>query len=139
MKEINWNNFRAKFNGKEPETFEYLCYLLFCREFGLDTGIFRYKNQAGIETEPIQVEDKLIGFQSKFFDVKINPQEIKDSIETAQIKNPKLNKIYLYINQEFSESSKRDKKEPLPELLFNVAHGKGFPAYRLTIAYVEDV
>lgn len=111
MQEINWNNFRAKFNGKEQKTFEYLCYLLFCREFGLSTGIFRYKNQAGIETEPIQINGELVSFQSKFFDVKINAQDIKESIEKAKIKNPKLNKIYLYINQEFSESSKQDRKE----------------------------
>jgi len=49
MQEINWNNFKAKFNGKEAKTFEHLSYLLFCREFNQSTGIFRYKNQAGIE------------------------------------------------------------------------------------------
>ena len=112
MQEINWNNFKAKFNGKEPGAFEYLCSLLFCREFGLSTGIFRYKNQAGIETEPVQINGELIGFQSKFFDVKINQEEIKDSIAKAKIKNPGLTKIYLYVNQEFSESSKKDRKEP---------------------------
>src|ERR1044072_381438 len=102
MQEINWNNFRAKFNGKESKTFEYLCYLLFCREFGLSTGLFRYKNQAGIETEPILINGKWIGFQSKFFDNKINQQEIVDSIETAKNRNPKLDKIYVYLNLEFS-------------------------------------
>jgi hypothetical protein len=25
MREVNWNNFRAKFNGKETKAFEYLC------------------------------------------------------------------------------------------------------------------
>jgi hypothetical protein len=112
MQELNWNNFKAKFNGKESKTFEYLCYLLFCREFDLRTGIFRYKNQAGIETEPLLLNGELIGFQAKFFDAKINPQEIKDSIEKAKNKNPKLNMIYFYINQEFSESSKKAVKEP---------------------------
>lgn len=112
MQEINWNNFKAKFNGKEAKAFEDLCYYLFCREFGQSAGIFRYKNQAGIETEPIHAGGELIGFQSKFFESKINPQEIKDSIKTAKGKNPKLNKIYFYINHEFSESSDKRKKEP---------------------------
>ncbi|MDQ3820090.1 MAG: hypothetical protein M3362_20765, partial [Acidobacteriota bacterium] len=76
------------------------------------TGIFRYKNQAGIETEPISVNGELIGFQSKFFEAKINHQEIKDSIQKAKDKNPALNKIYFYINQEFSESSVKGRKEP---------------------------
>lgn len=126
MQEINWNNFRAKFNGKEQKTFEYLCYLLFCREFGQSTGIFRYKNQAGIETEPIQINDEMLGFQSKFFDVKINPQEIKESIEKAKIKNPELNKIYLYTNQEFSESSRQDRKEPRQKIeIEDFAKSKG--------------
>lgn len=112
MQEINWNNFKAKFNGKETKAFEYLCYLLFCREFDQSAGIFRYKNQAGIETEPIQVNGELVGFQSKFFDGKINQKDIIDSIEKAKTKNPNLDKIYFYLNLEFSESSKKDRKEP---------------------------
>jgi len=112
--EINWNNFKAKFNGKEQKSFEWLCYLLFCNEFNINTGIFRYKNQAGIETEPIEYDDKLIGFQAKFYETKIsqNKYDIKDSIAKAKSKNQELNKVLFYINQEFSESSKKDKKEP---------------------------
>ncbi len=112
MQEVNWNNFRAKFNGKESKTFEYLCYLLFCCEFGLSAGIFRYKNQAGIETEPVFINGQWIGFQAKFFDNRINQKEIEDSIETAKNRNPKLNKMYVYVNLEFSESSRKDGKEP---------------------------
>ena len=48
MIEVNWNNFKAKFNGKEQESFEVLSYLLFCDEFNQEFGIFRYFNQAGI-------------------------------------------------------------------------------------------
>ena len=68
---INWNIFKAKFYDKEQKSFEKLCYLLFCNEFNINTGIFRYKNQAGIETEPIEYDDKLIGFQAKFYETKI--------------------------------------------------------------------
>lgn len=114
MIEINWNNFRAKFNGKEQKSFETLCYLLFCDEFNQKTGIFRYKNQTGIETEPIEIDGKWIGFQSKFYETRIsvNKEDIKDSIKKAKEKNSKLNKILFYINQEFSESNKKDEKEP---------------------------
>jgi len=112
MQEINWNNFRAKFNGREQKSFEWLCYLLFCNEFNKKTGIPRYKNQAGIETEPIEYDGILIGFQAKFYETKIsdNKEEIIDSIKKAKKKNPNLNKIVFYINQEFSEG--KNKKEP---------------------------
>jgi len=114
MQEINWNNFKTKFNGKEQRSFEWLSLLLFCDEFKLNTGVFRYKNQAGIETEPIEHDGKWIGFQAKFYETKIseNKDDIKDSITKAKIKNPKLNKVLFYINKEFSESSNKDKKEP---------------------------
>jgi len=61
MQEINWNNFKAKFNGKEQKSFEELCYLLFCEEFKQNIGISRYKNQAGIETDPIKINGEKIG------------------------------------------------------------------------------
>jgi hypothetical protein len=111
MQELNWNAFRLKFNGRESKAFESLCYRLFCREFGRNLGIFRYKNQIGIETEPILVHDELIGFQSKFFDHTINKQEITKSIEKAKLKNPDLKKVHVYLNLEFSESTKPDVKE----------------------------
>ena len=114
MKEINWNIFRVKFNGKEQSSFEYLSYQLFCTEHNNNIGIFRFKHQAGIETEPIQSDEGLIGFQAKFYDTKIsdNKNDIIDSIKKAKRENPNLNKILLYINQEFSESSIKEKKSP---------------------------
>lgn len=114
MNDINWNTFKAKFNDREQKSFELLSYLLFCSEFNLSFGIFRYFNQTGIETEPIQVGDEWLGFQAKFYETKIsvNKEDIKSSIKTAKSKNPILDKIYFYINQEFSESKKKDKKEP---------------------------
>ena len=114
IQEANWNNFKAKFNGKEQKSFEWLCYLLFCKEFKKNTGISRYKNQAGIETEPIEHNGQIIGPQAKFYGTKIseNKDDIKNSIGTAKRKNGNLNKIIFYINQEFSESSKKGKKDP---------------------------
>ncbi|WP_332445499.1 AVAST type 4 anti-phage nuclease Avs4 [Dehalococcoides mccartyi] len=114
MQEINWNNFAAKYNGKEQSSFEWLCYILFCTEFNKPQGIFRYKNQAGIETEPIEHDGKVIGFQAKYFntDIGSNKDEIKDAIEKAKRRNTKLNKILFYLNREFSESNKKGQKDP---------------------------
>jgi len=65
--DINWNSFRAKFNGREQDKFEELSYLLFCKEHGQDFGIFGYLNQTGIEKDPIEKNGVLVGFQAKFF------------------------------------------------------------------------
>jgi hypothetical protein len=114
MQEINWKNFAAKFNGKEQSSFENLCYLLFCEEYNRNLGIFRYKNQAGIETVPIQHNGKTIGFQAKYFENSIsdNKKKIKDAIEKAKNQNPNLNKIIFYINKEFSKESIKGEKAP---------------------------
>lgn len=114
MREINWNNFKAKFNGKESATFENLAYHLFCYEHNLSYGIFRFKNQTGIETEPTNYNNKIVGFQAKYYDTKIsdNKADIIDSLKKAKGKNPNLDTIYLYINQEFSESSSKSVKDP---------------------------
>jgi hypothetical protein len=112
MQEVNWHIFRAKFNGKETKVFESLCYLLFCREFGVSkTGIFRFKNQPGLETEPILFNGQSIGFQSKFFENTINRQDIEESIATTKKQYPNVTKVYVYLNLEFSKSSK-DGKDP---------------------------
>src|SRR3989344_8729504 len=101
MEEINWNAFKTKFDGKEQESFERLSYLLFCDEFNKPLGLFRYKNQIGIETEPLEVDGKKIGFQSKFYETPLasNKAEIKDSLKKAKDKNSKLNKVIFYTNQ----------------------------------------
>lgn len=112
--ELNWNNFKAKYNAREHEAFERLSYILFCLEHNQQFGIFRYLNQAGIETDPICVNNKQIGFQAKFYDTKIseNKADIIDSITKAINKHPNLNKIFLYTNKELSESSKSNKSKP---------------------------
>lgn len=114
MIELNWNLFKAKFNGKETSIFENLAYQIFCTEHNNSTGIFRFKNQAGIETEPIQTDEGFIGFQAKYYDTKIadNKVDIINSIKRAKRENPNIIKIFFYLNQEFSESSTKKKKDP---------------------------
>lgn len=80
MSIVDWNIFRVKFSGQERTIFEQLPYNLFCEEFDIDLGIFRYKNQTGIETEPIEKNNQHIGFQAKFYDTKlsVNKQDIRE-------------------------------------------------------------
>jgi len=110
MYKINWTKFKVK-NADYRKSFEELSYFLFCRKFKRNAGIFRYKNQTGIETEPIRENHKLIGFQAKWFETEIDRNDVTDSVKKAKDKNPELNQIVFYINQEFSESSKKGKKD----------------------------
>ena len=111
---MNWKIFEIKFDKKETWAFEQLSYLLFCEEFNNRIGLFRYKNQTGIETEPIEKGGKYYAFQSKYYTNSIsnNKRDIIDSIKKAKSKNNQLNELYLYINQEISESSSKDSKKP---------------------------
>lgn len=115
--EIKWSSFDNKFEGgKQQNAFEALSYHLFCCEFGLKNGLFRYKNQAGIETDPVQIGDEVIGFQAKYYDATTSlsskKTELIEAIKKAKRKNSLLTKMMFYLNKEFSESTDKEKKEP---------------------------
>ena len=61
---MNWKIFELNFDKKETWAFEQLSYLLFCEEFNNRIGLFRYKNQTGIETEPSEKLGNYYAFQS---------------------------------------------------------------------------
>jgi hypothetical protein len=111
---INWKAFELKNDKKEQWAFECMSYMLFCAEHNNRIGLFRYKNQAGIETEPIILEGKICGFQSKYYSdsISTNKTDIIDSIKKAKSKNENIDELYFYINKEFSESSKKTLKKP---------------------------
>lgn len=111
---MNWKVFYLKYDKQETWAFEQLSYLLFCVEFGNRIGLFRYKNQTGIETEPVEKDGVFYGFQAKYYTTSISDakEDIIDSIEKAKSKNNQLKELLLYVNQELSESSKKDKKKP---------------------------
>ncbi|PWD87630.1 AVAST type 4 anti-phage nuclease Avs4 [Ignatzschineria cameli] len=115
---MNWHAFSVKNNEKESWAFERLSYLLFCAEFDNRIGLFRYKNQTGIETEPLKKDNQYYGFQAKYYKTPIskNTHDIIDSIRKAKNTNPHLQNIYLYLNQELSESNDKKKKKPKYQL-----------------------
>lgn len=111
---MNWQVFSLKYDNQETSAFEKMSYLLFCAEFNNEVGLFRYKNQTGIETEPFEKDGIFYGFQSKYYTTSIsaNKDDIVDSIKKAKANNSQLNELLFYINQELSESSTKDKKKP---------------------------
>ncbi len=115
---MNWKVFELKYDKRETWAFEKMSYLLFCAEFNNRIGLFRYKNQTGIETEPIEKDGKFYGFQSKYYtnSISANKDDIIDSIKKSKLKNKQLNELFLYINQELSESTATSKKKPQYQL-----------------------
>lgn len=112
MQEINWNIFKAKFSGKEQSSFEWLCFLLFCKEFKKHIGISRYKNQAGVETNPININGEKVGWQAKFYDTRLSEHknDFITAINTAKNRHPEINKIIFYTNRDFGQD--KEKTDP---------------------------
>ena len=113
---VNWKAFEYKFSDNPQRAFENLTYYLFCNEYGQKYGIFRYFNQPHIETNPIQVGDKLIGFQAKYYADSVamssKEKELGEAVEGAARAYPGITTLYFYISHEFSPSSEKDKVKP---------------------------
>jgi energy-coupling factor transporter ATP-binding protein EcfA2 len=101
----DWNKFKAKFSENPQNNFEWLCYLLFCQEYNKPYGIFRFKNQSGIETNPIIKDNDVIGWQAKFYESKLSDHkdDLIDTITKSKKDYPNLTKIIFYTNQEWGQ------------------------------------
>ncbi len=107
---INWALFDSKHYSKEQWAFENLAYFLFCSEHDVPLGLFRYKNQPGIETQPVETTLGIIGFQAKYVkSVSNEKKDIIDSINKTISCYPNLTHIYLYVNEELSLAYKTNK------------------------------
>jgi hypothetical protein len=102
----NWNIFKAKFSDNPQNNFEWLCYLLFCKEFNRPVGISRYKNQAAMETDPIEQEGEIIGWQARFYETTLSnhKNDLMSTVEKAKTDYPGITKLILYTNQEWVQS-----------------------------------
>jgi hypothetical protein len=109
----NWDVFKAKFSENPQFHFEWFCYLLFCKETNNEFGIFRYKNQSAIETNPVNFDGHCLGFQSKFYDTTLtsNKAELIGTLEKANRDYPKLTKLLLYTNKEWGQYYPNKKAE----------------------------
>ena len=68
-------------------------------------NIFRFKNQSAIETNPIESEKKVIGWQAKFYDVPLSrkKEDLLSSIKKAKDDYPKITNLIFYTNQEWGQ------------------------------------
>lgn len=108
----NWDVFKVKFHDNPQKNLEWLCYLLFCKEFDKPRGLFRYKNQAAIETEPIAIGDEVIGWQAKYYDTSLskNKSDLIKTLEGAKKYHPTITKLLIYTNQAWGQSKGKPPK-----------------------------
>lgn len=108
----DWNVFKAKFSANPCDAFEWFNYLLFCRNYDLKEGWFGYKNQSGIEKQPLVLGDKVIGFQSKFYDVPLysKKDELIKTLNTTKENYPNLTQLIIYTNQLWGQGNGKDGK-----------------------------
>lgn len=115
----NWELFKSKFNDNPTYDFEYLCYLLFCIEYDKPQGIFRYKNQAGIEWEPINIDGKTIVAQCKFYDTSLGSNKKDDilkMLDTIQKKYPTPCELKFYTNQDWRQGQQENTNDSKPKI-----------------------
>lgn len=102
----DWDKFKAKFSENPQKNFEWLCYSLFCKEFDKTKGIFRYKNQSGIETDPVKSGSEVIGHQAKFYEDTLgkHKDDLIDALDKTKRDYPDVTKVILYSNQEWGQA-----------------------------------
>ena len=111
---MKWDVFKYINNDNLQESYQSMCYYLFCQQYGKKVGIFAYTNQPYIETCPIIVDKESIGFQSKFYEGKISnhTKEIKDCIQSTKTKYNNITKIQFYLHGDAYASSDKEKVSP---------------------------
>src|SRR5680860_1491302 len=109
----NWDIFKAKFSENPQDNFEWLCNVLFCREFNQEKGNFRFKNQSGMETNPVKIGDDYISWEAKFYEDKLSThkEDFIKKLSIAKKKNPEITKMIFYTPIDWTESSKKTERK----------------------------
>ena len=86
--------------------------MLFCKEFNRPLGISRYKNQSGIETNPIEKDGEMIAWQAKFYDkaLSAHKKEILETLKTVKRNYPSVTRLIFYSNQDWGQNKGKKPK-----------------------------
>lgn len=132
----DWNIFKSKFTSNPQKYFEWFCYLLFCRQHHCKF-IHRYKNQAAIETDPVEVNGILVGWQAKFYEGSLtdNKDDLLNMVEKSVKYYPEIKIIQIYTNSEWGQARGR---EPASKIeIEKKAKGHGIEIIWMVQSYFE--
>ncbi len=112
---ISWDDFTYTNKNDIKNKFENMCNILFNYMFFDNKATFQKScNNPGIEIEPILCDGELISFQAKHFSKKNSYDDIFDSCKkTVQYYSGKLNKVYLFCNNDLDYQSKKYKESEM--------------------------
>lgn len=104
-----WSEFEYKYPSEKErqDRLEDIARGLFCKLYNIKYGIFQYVNHMGNETEVIERDGEVIGFQAKYFKKTISKHKLIESIGNAKKDNPTQTKVIIYMNLAFGESTRR--------------------------------
>lgn len=114
----SWQTFACKYHDCENIYFERLACALFMKELGLKKELFQRHNQKGNETDVVENEVGVIGFQAKYFTNTIDAKSIIQSMQKAKEENQNQTHFYIYCNKTFGNPRRRkDSKSvnPIPK------------------------
>lgn len=138
----DWQTFAYKYRGREQTAFEDLARTLFRKEMGIECGLFQRVNHKGNETDVVERDGKIIGFQAKYFTNVIKAGDIIASMKGAKESHPEQTHYYIYCNLAFGNPRRRKvtkDTDPIPqktqteESIETAASGLG-----LTIVWKQD-
>ena len=99
MKYPSWDSFVGKNSDDTRHSFEALARFLFREKYHLGDSLPYYKNHPGNETDTVEIDGEVVGFQAKYFEGEIDAKQIKMSVEKAIQYNPKQTKIIIYTDR----------------------------------------
>lgn len=109
---IRWNDFESTSNNIN-EDFENLCRIFFKFHFVKNKAVVlsQRANNPGIETEPVKIGDKRVGFQAKYFTNQISYDDILDSAKkTVEYYSNQIDKVIIFCNKDINLSAANFKK-----------------------------
>ena len=109
---ITWQDFENTV-ANPKNSFEDLSRIFFKYHYikDLNAVVPQRANNPGIETEPILIDGKRVGFQSKYFSSNISYSDILESAEmTIKYYNGKIDKVVLFCNKDISLVAENYKK-----------------------------
>ena len=108
---LTWQDFENTSKNVTID-FEHLCRIFFKYHYVKDvTSIFNQKaNNPGIETEPVLIDGKRVGFQAKYFSNNVNYADIFDSAQkVVKYYDGKIDYVILFCNKDISTDAENYK------------------------------
>ena len=83
---------------------------MFCKEFNKPLGVPGYQDHRHIETDPIEKNGEIIGWQAKFSELTLSSHKTKiiRLIEGAKKDYPKITKIIFYANKNWAQGKNQN-------------------------------